>query len=299
MKNVIISLFLVLLFVQSSFSQLDDILKKMPGVGDIFIDKAVTTSIKDAYPSAFWLEGLDKKISYDQNTGFNLNLGAGYYRYKFNTFCLHAGTYAPTEGSGYLVAPLKGSKAELIKSILGRYYEHPEIEQTDVQMLVWGIEAGQKFSNYDAGFQYRVAPLLKPEEIALMEVDVKDIAYDLLPQEAKDVLDLYSELRGKLSDANATYEDVERLAVKTGIAPLGKGSKNIDAGVWTSIGDGVYMRSFPEGYRKSQVEIYIPAETKIEKDSKGSVSLLDDGQNSISVEYDASGVIKQVSLKNY
>ncbi|MEO8514432.1 MAG: hypothetical protein ABI543_12800 [Ignavibacteria bacterium] len=298
MKTVITSFFLLLLFVQSSFSQLDDILKKIPGVGDVLIDKAVTTSIKDAYPSALWLNGLDKKISYDQNAGFNLNLGAGYYRYKFNTFCLHAGTYAPTEGSGYLVAPLKGSKAELIKSILGRYYEHPEIEQTDVQMLVWGIEAGQKFSNYDAAFQYRVAPLLKPEEIAMMEVDVKDIAYDLLPQEAKDVLDLYSEMRGKLSDANATYEDVERLAVKTGIAPLGKGSKNIEAGEWTSIGDGVYMRSFPEGYRKSQVEIYIPAETKIEKDSKGSISMLDDGQNSISVEYDVSGVVKQVSLKN-
>ncbi len=298
MKNAIRSFFLLIILIQTSFTQLDDILKKVPGVGDIFLEKAITTSIKDAYPQALWLGGLDKKISYDQSTGFNLNLGAGYYRYKFNTFCLHAGTYAPTEGDGYLVAPMKGPKAELIKSILGRYYEHPEIEQTDVQMLVWGIEAGQKFSNYDPAFQYRVTPLLKPEEIAMMEVDVKDIAYDLLPQEAKDVLDLYRDLRGKLSDANASYSEIEQLAVKTGIAPLGKGSKNIEAGVWTSIGDGVYMRSFPEGYRKSQVEIYIPAETKIEKDSKGSISLLDDGRNSISVEYDASGVIKQVNLKN-
>ena len=236
MKNAVRSFFLLLILIQTSFTQLDDILKKVPGVGDIFLEKAITTSIKDAYPQALWLGGLDKKISYDQSTGFNLNLGAGYYRYKFNTFCLHAGTYAPTEGDGYLVAPIKGPKAELIKSILGRYYEHPEISQDDVQMLIWGIEAGQKFSNYDAAFQYRVTPLLKPEDIAMMEVDVKDIAYDLLPQEAKDVLDLYRDLRGKLSDASASYDDIERLAVKTGIAPLGKGSKNIEAGVWTSIG---------------------------------------------------------------
>jgi hypothetical protein len=42
-------------------------------------------------------------------------------------------------------------------------------------MLIWGIEAGQKFSGYPYDFQYRIQPLLKPEEIALMEVDIKEL----------------------------------------------------------------------------------------------------------------------------
>jgi hypothetical protein len=285
MKKKIIFFFAFLVFTNHSFSQIDDILKKIPGVGDVLIDEAVTTSIKDAYPSAYWLNALDKKILVQENKKFNLNLDEGYYRFQFNTFCLHAGTYAPTEGAGYLVAPLKGSKADLIKNILGRYSEHPEIDQKDVQLLIWGIEARQKFSNYDPAFQYRVTPLLKPEEIAMMEVDVKDIAYDVLPQEAKDVLNLYSDIRGKLSDANSTYEDVERLAVKTGIPPFGKGSKKIDAGVWTSIGEGVYMRCFPHGYQESDVEIFIPENVSIKKDNTGEITSIDDGLNRIEFEY--------------
>src|SRR6185295_17977339 len=103
-----------------------------------------------------------------------------------------------------------------------RYYEHPEVEQKDVQLLIWGIEAGQKFSSYSADFQYKVKPLLKTEEIAAMEVEMKEIAADLLPNDIKDILNFYRDIRTKLSDANSTYEDVEQIAVKTGIVPKDK-----------------------------------------------------------------------------
>lgn len=296
MKKLII-LFLCSALSNVLYSQIDDILKKIPGVGDVF-EEAVTTSIKDAYGTAYWLNGIDKQMSVN-NSAFSLNLPGGYYKYKFNTFCLHAGTYNPTEGAGYLVAPLKGAKAGLIKDVLSRYYEHPEIEQKDVQLLIWGIEAGQKFSSYPPDFQLRVTPLLKPEEIALMEVDVKDIALDLLPQEAKDVLNMYSTMRAKLSDASSTYEDIERIAVKTGIAPLGKGSKNIDAGTWTSVGDGVYIRCFPHGFSKTDVEIYIPRKTSVEKDSQGRIKSVGYENYSVEFEYEGSGgIFKTAKLKN-
>lgn len=296
MKKLIVLLYIFA--AANVYSQFDDLLKNIPGVGDVF-EEAVTTSIKDAYTTAHWLNGVDKQISPNENAGFSMNLPAGYYTYKFNTFCLHAGTYNPTEGAGYLVAPLKGAKAGLIKDILGRYYEHPEIEQKDVQLLIWGIEAGQKFSSYPADFQYRVAPLLKPEEIALMEVDAKEIAFDLLPQGAKDLLNFYGELRGKLSDVNSTYEDVEQLAVKTGIAPKGKGSKNIDAGVWTSVGDGVYIRCYPQGYRKTDVEIYMPQKTNITKDGNGRITSIAYDNYSIDLNYDGTGKnFKSAVVKN-
>src|SRR5688572_11332571 len=125
MKKYII--ILLLGFQVSLYAQFDDILKKIPGVGDVIIDHPVTTSIKDAYPSALWLNGLDKNYNLTVGERFSSSLGSGYYKFRFNTFCLHAGTYAPTEGSGYLLAPLKGSKAELIKNILARYSQHPEI----------------------------------------------------------------------------------------------------------------------------------------------------------------------------
>ncbi|MCI0716530.1 MAG: hypothetical protein L0Y77_09475 [Chlorobi bacterium] len=297
MKKIIRSIVFLFIFIGVSFSQIDDILKKIPGVGEVFKD-AVTTSIKDAYPTSYWLRDLDKQISLNSNSGFSVNLSPGYYRFRFNTFCLHAGTYGPTEGDGYLVAPLKGAKANLIISILGRSAEHPEIDQKDVQLLIWGIEAGQKFSNYSPDFQLRVQPLLKADEIALMEVDVKDFAVDLLPQEARDMLNLYSQIRNTLSSAGSTYEDVERLAVRTGIAPKGKGSRNIGAGTWTSLGDGVYMRCFPERYSKTEVEIYIPEEVSIAKDNTGNIVTLENDSFKVELQYETAGRFKSTLIKN-
>lgn len=298
MKKLFLLLLLQFLFFSRSFSQIDDFLKKIPGVGDVF-EEAVSTSIKDAYPSALWLNNLDKEINLQPDATFSTSLDPGYYRFRFNTFCLHAGTYAPTEGAGYLVAPLKGAKANLIKSILTKYSEHPEMDQKDVQILIWGIEANEKFTDYPADFQVRVTPLLTPEDIALMQVNPKEIAFDLLPQDVKDLLNYYSDLRGKISNVNSTYEDVEQFAVKTGIAPLGKGSKNINAGTWTSIGGGVYMRSFPEGYKKSNVEVYIPPDVNIQKDNNGNIISLDDGTSRIEFSYENStGKFKSAMLKN-
>ncbi|MGH2575826.1 MAG: hypothetical protein ACRDFC_09030, partial [Ignavibacteria bacterium] len=289
MKKIILTVISIFFISNNSFSQIEEIFKKIPGIGDVF-EEAVTTSIKDAYPTAQWLKELDNQLIIKTGRRFKSELDPGFYRFKFKTFCLHAGTYAPTEGAGYLVAPLKGSKAKLISSILSRYPENSGIEQKDVQMLIWGIEAGQKFSNYPIDFQLRITPLLKPEEIALMEVDVKDIAMELLPDDIKNVLNLYRDMRNLMSSAQSTYEDIERLAVRTGIAPLGKGSKNIGAGIWTSVGNGIYVRSFPNGYTESQIEIYIPADVKINRDSQNKIQSLVDGTNKIEVSYEGNKI---------
>lgn len=276
MKRIIFIIIVFSVFLQTSFSQFDELLKKIPGADDILLESAVTTNIKDAYRPAYWLKGIEIKVDLNTSRAYSFNLPPGYYKYRFNTFCLHAGVYAPTEGSGYLVAQLKGSKAQLIQNILSGYYQHPEIAQEDVQRLLWGIEAGQKFSKYPDAFQLRVLPLLKPDEIAAMELDVKEITGDLLPEEIKEVFKLYGEIRNKLSDVNSTYEDIERLAVKNGIAPIGKGSKNIESGTWSSIGNGVYIRNFTWGYTKSDVEIYIPQEVTLQTDNSGNINSISD-----------------------
>lgn len=286
MKILPFLLVILCLIFQSSSAQIEDIFKKIPGVGDMF-EEAVSTSIKDAYPSAVWLKELDKQIAVSTDTRYSKDLSAGFFRFKFNTFCLHAGTYAPTEGDGYLVAPLKGAKAKLIERILSRYSEHPEIDQKDVQTLIWGIEAGMKFSQYPVDFSIRIKPLLTTEEIASMEVDVKEIAYELLPQDVKDVLNLYATMRGMIADVNTTYEQLEQIAVRTGTAPWGKGSKRIDAGTWTSVGDGVYIRCFPFGYQQSDVEFYQPREVAINKDAQSKITSLKFGTDGIDISYDA------------
>src|ERR1035441_1042167 len=100
--------------------------------------EAVTTGINDALPVspslALYLNGLKPTPTRA------LSFPAGYFRLRLQSYCLHAGTYEPTKGDGYLLAPLKGDRAGLIGSILQRSFAHPEIEQTDIQELVWRSE---------------------------------------------------------------------------------------------------------------------------------------------------------------
>jgi len=285
MRTSIFTLVLFAIFLPASHAQIEDIFKKIPGVGDVF-QEAVSTSIDDAYPTAYWLKDLDKQIVVNTGTRYSKDLRQGFFRFKFKTFCLHAGTYAPTQGDGYLAAPLKGAKSNLIQQVLTRYSEHPEIDQKDVQVLIWGIEAGMKFSQYPPDFALRITPLLTADEIASMELDVKEIAYELLPQDLKDAVNLYATLRDMIADANTTYEQLEQMAVRTGVPPWGKGSKKIDAGTWSSVGGGVYLRCFPFGYSQSDVEFYVPREVHLLKDSQGRLASLTSGAYTISISYD-------------
>src|SRR2546427_12003269 len=62
-------------------------------------DKAVTTNIRDAYPITRWLEGFDRKVKPVETTA-SFNLPPGYYRFTIQSYCLHAGTWGPTQGDG-------------------------------------------------------------------------------------------------------------------------------------------------------------------------------------------------------
>lgn len=284
-KTLFILLFLI--YVVPSYSQFDDLFKKIPGVGDFLSNQAITTSIKDAYPVAFWLDGIDKQIPLSESD-YTPNLEPGYYKFNMKTYCLHAGTYAPTEGSGYLIAPLKGSKAGVIKDILKRSVDHPEVEQKDVQLLIWGVEAGMKFTDYQPDFQLRVAPLLTPEDIAKMQIDMNKYVNMVLPQEVQNILQLYSDMRTKIADVNSSFEDVEKLAVKVGVPPLGPGSKNVNPGSWSAAGNGYYIRSFPVSYPKSVIEVYKPENVTVSRDSQGRIISYEDASYKIQITYDDS-----------
>ncbi|MCD9027920.1 hypothetical protein LDO26_06835 [Luteimonas sp. BDR2-5] len=70
---------------------------------------AITTNISDALPVAEHLHDLDQLAPLPLPEDFNF--GPGYYRGTIRSYCLHAGTYGPTTGDGYLIAPLKGNHA--------------------------------------------------------------------------------------------------------------------------------------------------------------------------------------------
>jgi hypothetical protein len=248
---------------------------------------AITTSIDDSLHVIRWLNESDF-IAADADSISSFNLKPGYYRATIRSYCLHAGAYAPTKGSGYQIAQLKGSRATLINSILQKSANHPEIAQYDIQTLIWGIEAGAKFSGYPLDYQARMKPLLTATDIAGMEVNVNDYADKLIPSQFKSLSGTYASLRDKMNSSQMKYDDIEKIAVKSGIPPTGLGSKEIKAGLWSYIGNGFYLRAYPQSYPTTNIELYRPAVLAVTRDDKNRISTFSKDGNKVSIEYDDS-----------
>ncbi len=224
--------------------------------------RSITTSIKDALPTVN-LVGPDE--DHCQDIPDNWMIPPGYYRAVIRSYCLHAGAYGPTKGDGYLIAPLKGDRAPLIRKVLVRSVSHPEIEQSDVQRLIWGIEDGAKWDNYDAGFKQRIAPLVGGPEIALLNIEpqraaaadeIKKRLGGLVPGAVRNAVDQYAELRNSITRLTS-FDELERIAVKTGVAPWGKDSRrDVQPGSWAYIGNGFYLRAFVESYPTTTLEVF-------------------------------------------
>jgi len=253
---------------------------------------AVTTNIRDAPPEEHWLQQYTPEVPPPQAiASVNGQLLPGYYALTVQSYCLHAGTYAPTAGDGYLIAPLKGAKAEEISQILKRSVNSPQVAQHDIQRLIWGIEAGAGLEEYDPAFILRVTPVLGEKELAAVAMNtglrqVWSVVQSNLPSPLRDAVSFYGQLRSTVTDVTKTFEQVERLAVLTGAAPPGPGSRDVPAGAWSYIGDETYLRAFPQGYSTTTVEIVRPARYALVRDEKRRITSFQSGAFRIDATYE-------------
>lgn len=298
MRNILFTVILLLPLTLNS--QIDDLLKKT-ALPDMLEEKSITTSIDDAYPVAFWLADLENTHTLQEPADYSFNLAPGYYRFTVQSYCLKAGTHAPTKGSGHLIAPIKGKQGDLVINLIARSADHPEIAQRDIQLLLWSIIYGAKFTDLEPGLQMRVKPLLTAEEIADLSIGIKDVPLDLLPGEARETAKFYKDLRGKLTNPASTYEDIERMAVIPGDPPTDMLKKQVNPGNWAYAGDGFYMRLMPEGYQKSVLEVYRPGKVNVTRDMLNRITLLErDGyKTEIVYQNDAGSDVMHLDGKFY
>ncbi|MBN1634502.1 MAG: hypothetical protein JW917_10075 [Ignavibacteria bacterium] len=290
MKKLFFIVIALFLFSTIANAQFDDLLKEVTKkVTDVELleEKNVTTSIEDALPVAFWLKDLPEMIDPVEPESYDFNLEPGYYTFKLQSYCLKAGTHGPTKGYGYLLAPLLGKRSDLVYNIVSKSVNHPEIAQQDIQVLLWGIIYGAKFTDYSLDFQNRVRPLLTAAEIVDLSLDLKNIPLDIMPDDIKAAAQYYKDLRGRLTNPSLTYDDISRYAMAQGIAPPEDPfSKYIEKGLWAHIGNGFYSRAIPDGYPTTNLELYRPAYISTKKDNMGRITLLENNGYKIEISYD-------------
>ncbi|RZJ92696.1 MAG: hypothetical protein EOO20_00735 [Chryseobacterium sp.] len=272
-----------LICIQSSQAQFGDLKDKILGAGSslaskrLGIDKilkqpaAITTSFEDVnqegskMPDFAIKEKAQPLYLLPKGADGGFVLCAGLYEMTTKSYCLHAGTYAPSSGDGYMFAPVLGPKEEIVTAILKSAEKHPEISQHDIQILLWTIIARTKFADYNGNVKLTAIALLTPVQLGQLEGGVLGIlpgnlmekAKDKLPDDLKAIFEAENKIRQLVASGNYSYDEMEKYAILSGIAPA---RTDIPSGIWTLHPDGYYVRYFPSGYAATTVQVYVPKE---------------------------------------
>ncbi len=262
---------------QAQFGKLKDVLNN--GASSLLNSKQlkllqnhpITTNFDDCnktdiMPPEFGKDSVKKELCavkslYSATEGFTLK--PGFYTGTFKSFCLQAGTSGPDKGNGYLFAPLAGPKEKIARTLIANWEQHPEIEQRKVQLLLWAIVAKTNFSKLPTDLQLTAATLLNKNDISALGSTMVDYLSGEamskltanLPEPAKTIIEIENKIRGLMYQANASYDQIESLAMLGGVAPA---DPNFPGGVWGLHPDGYYIKYLPHSYSRTEVVIYVP-----------------------------------------
>ncbi len=246
-------------------------LDSIPGLDSVFKKgPAITTSIGDATYAAEDKDGFSPEagdlFSLVRTDAGGFVLKAGAWAGRVESYCLHAGTYGPTSGDGYLDGPVKGPYGRIVTEVARRSYAHSEIEQHDVQTLLWALVARAKTSSLSGGAKRAAATLLTQKErfdldggaLAILEDSRIGGAFVKQPPLLRRAFEAEARLRSALSGPETSYAELERIAVLTGVPGVGPGSREVPAGRWSLRKPGFYVRYLPGSYPTTRIEVWVP-----------------------------------------
>ncbi|UCF70738.1 MAG: hypothetical protein JSW49_00215, partial [candidate division WOR-3 bacterium] len=148
----------------------------------------ITSSIDEAVTAISFLDDFDPPVFIPMTVLPRTTQGAfvlerpGLYAFKAKSYCLKAGTYAPTTGDGYILAPLAGPRSDPVRKLLHATYTHPDITQREIQVLLWAIIARTKISDMPRAYQMTAAKVLSPKEV----FELNNGALGLIPEDMMD-----------------------------------------------------------------------------------------------------------------
>ena len=251
------------------------------GLGSLTRGRApISTSIRDATYGDPSKDGFTPRVRAQPLTGLERTaqggfvLREGYYEMRAQSYCLHAGTHGPGGGDGYLYAPVVGSARDAVISILQNSVAHPEIQQRDIQTLLWAIVARAKFEDLDSRLKLIASQLLTTRQLASLNRNALDVlgSSELsrltggAPPFVRQVLTAEGDLRRMMSVGGTSYSDLESVAVLTGAVPRGEGSIDTPSGRCSHHPDGYWIRYIPSGYSQTLVQIWVePGSTAVGK----------------------------------
>ncbi|MDZ7704336.1 MAG: hypothetical protein U5L04_07640 [Trueperaceae bacterium] len=240
----------------------------LPTVNDLFAVEPITTSFDDVYTEADLAVATNTFTdlrTMPRSADGSYQLTPGLYQLAAQSFCLKAGTHGPSEGSGYLPAPLEGDRRDIVYKILNTYADNPSVTQRNAQVLIWAIIARTSFTDMSPGIQATATRLLNQQELlalsngalGLVPDQVWNTLLQQVPQPVRQIYNAERNLRTLANRAGSSYETFEDVAVLAGAAPDADQIRNVPRGQWAEHPGGYLVRYFPSGYSSTRVEIFV------------------------------------------
>jgi len=280
--------------------RLPDVGQRLPRIESLFSPDAepLTTSMADAPMPLRCLDAFQPTRfrflhSRERQPNGAWRLETGLYEVALHSFCGRFATYAPHKALGYLPAPYKGRVAGVFQKLMQRYVDRADLEQSDVQMLVWGLLSRVKPSALKGRARAAAEKLLTAAEIRELDGHGVDALRDevmrrLLPQvrnALRPLLELENRVRHFLTEGARSYQELEQLVMRP-FDPKDKILVEPRHWYWDPKGRH-FLRFEPNGFARTRVLLWVPRPIEARYDARGRIESLESaGQWRISVQYD-------------
>ncbi|HCW51571.1 MAG TPA: hypothetical protein DGR79_05840 [Clostridiales bacterium] len=211
-----------------------------------------------------------------------VRLPPGTYQFRVESFCLEPGKHGPGSGSAYAAAPMRGRLSAIVRRLLRSAAERRQVPREDVQAIVWGITTGTGYHRWSPGVQRTAEGLLDERDLFVLGKSY----WRLIPEPLRELasrpvraflerLPFWGEIRRTrarcqrvLSDARATYEDLEQAFIRPGEPP---DAADFSRDEWSLVPGGCFVRLFPDSHRRTRIEVHVPAPVRVavERDARG------------------------------
>lgn len=181
-------------------------------------------------------------------------LKPGFYEADFKTYCLQPGTPDPRQGDAYLQGPITGYRKEIVETVLLNSKDHPDMDQRNIQLLLWSVVSGSDFNDLTYAAQSDAHKLLTPKQIYQLKGGVlgaiKEVSY------STGMINANSDIKRLFETSVHSYDAYENIAVRREQSKVIRNGVKYDQ--WYKQNENYYVRYFPESYKKVKIQVYVP-----------------------------------------
>lgn len=181
-------------------------------------------------------------------------LKPGFYETEFKTYCLQPGTPDPSPRDAYLQSPVTGYRKEIVEAVLLNSRRQPDLDQRNVQLLLWSVVSGSDFNKLSPAVKADAARLLTAKQIFELQGGVLGVIKTV--SNTTGILSSNREMQRLFEVSTASYENFERIAVLR--QPSQVRRTGVKADKWYKQKENYYVRYIPVSYKKVRMQVYVP-----------------------------------------